>query len=94
MHAGRVIGFVRFALDHKYPNEMWVYAPAGHGHTHMVGVLAGRPELCFALWGCILRRASCLGRSRPGRWYVQGEEGSSRRGLITHHVDGRTLPVL
>lgn len=34
MHAGCVIGFARYALDHKYPNEMWVYAPAGRGHTH------------------------------------------------------------
>ena len=48
MHAGRVIVFIRYALNHKYPNEMlWVYAPAGREHTphtSAVGVLAIRPE--------------------------------------------------
>jgi len=48
MHAGCVNGFIRYALDHKYPNEMWVYAPAGRRHTHtMVEVLASRPERIF-----------------------------------------------
>lgn len=59
---GRVIEFIRYALDHKYPNEMWVYAPAGRGHTHTYGGgRACRPTGAhFSLWMCSVHSAPCV----------------------------------
>jgi hypothetical protein len=72
---------IRYALNHKYPNEMWVYAPAGRGHTtHMVGVLAAdRGSFCSVdVQKSILRRALCLGPVDPS-WEVicAGEGGGN-----------------
>jgi len=57
---GRIIAFERYALNHKYPNEMWVYAPAGRGYT--VGVPRQPTGARFVLW-CTLRHAVCFGRA-------------------------------
>ncbi len=65
---GCVIEFVRYALDHKYPNEMWVYAPAGRGHTHTTdGGRAGQPTGAhFSLWMCNVHSAPCAVRRASG----------------------------
>ena len=85
----------RYALDHKYPNEMWVYAPAGRGHTHTYGGRACRPSrssfFSVDVAVCILRRASCFG-AVPS-WEVVCA-GRGEGGKITRRVDGRILPVL
>jgi hypothetical protein len=66
-HVGRVIAFVRYALNHKYPNELLrVYVRPGRpwAHTHTVCTLASRPGLVLfdRHARCTLRRRVSGGR--------------------------------
>ena len=103
MHAGRVIVFVRDALNHKYPNEtLRVYVRPGRPWAHIV--LPSRPGLACSLpYSMGVQSALCGvmfqagGRSevRPVLeviWAGEREADSSR--IIIRRDDGRTLPVL